>query len=147
MMEQLIQNMKHCLGTVVCLYFKTHSYHFNIEGIHFPSLHPFFEEQYKILWKSIDDFGEQIRQLNAYAPSSLARMIELSKIEEQPHVPTAPDMILDLLENHGTMIALLTETFQIANKENKQGLANFLAERLEAHTKMQWMLRATSKIE
>jgi starvation-inducible DNA-binding protein len=126
---------------------KTHHFHFNIEGIHFPSFHPFFEEQYKILWKSIDDFAEQLRQLDSYAPYSPTRLIELSRIKEQPLVPTAPDMILELLEDHQKLIDLLTITFGLANKTNKQGLANFIAERIEASTKMRWMLRVTSKIE
>lgn len=146
-MNELIQNLKDCLGTAFVLYFKTHACHWNIEGIHFPAFHPFFENQYKIIWKSIDDFSEQLRQLDAYAPSSLFRMIELSKIEEQPHVPTAPDMVQELFEGHEVMIALLTTTFQLATKENKQGLANFIADRIEAHTKMRWMLRVTAKTE
>lgn len=146
-MNDLIQYMKHCLGTVFSLYVKTHAFHFNIEGIHFPSFHPFFEDQYQILWKSIDDFAEQMRQLDSYAPYSPSRLMELSKIQEQPLVPTAPDMILELLHDHEIMIELLGQTFQIANKLNKQGLANFIAERIEAHTKMRWMLRVTAKIE
>lgn len=146
-MEELIQNMKYCLGTVVALYFKTHAFHFNVEGIHFPAMHLFFDGQYKELWESVDDFGEQIRQLEAYAPSSLLRMLELSKIEEQPHVPSAHDMVTELVDDHKIMISLLTATFAAAVKENKQGLANFLADRLEAHNKMLWMLRSTAKID
>jgi starvation-inducible DNA-binding protein len=146
-MDELIQSLKKCIGTVTCLYFKTHAFHWNIQGIHFPSLHPFFEDQYKNIWKSIDDFSEQLRQLDAYAPAALSRILELSQIEEQIHVPTAPDMIQELLEGHEIMISLLSQTFQLASKANKQGLANFIADRIEAHTKMRWMLRATSKIE
>jgi starvation-inducible DNA-binding protein len=144
-MEQLIQTMKECLGTVMVLYFKTHGFHWNVEGAIFPAYHKFFEEQYEKMWESVDGFAEQIRQLDAYSPSSLGRMIELSKINEQPKVPEPVEMIEELFQDHCTLITMLTEAFTIATQENKQGLANFLADKIEDHTKMRWMLRATGK--
>jgi DNA-binding ferritin-like protein len=45
------------------------------------------------------------------------------------------------------MIDFLNMCFQSATEENKQGIANFIAERLDAHEKHQWMIRSTLKKE
>jgi DNA-binding ferritin-like protein len=43
------------------------------------------------------------------------------------------------------MIELLNNCFSSAENENKQGIANFIAERLDAHEKHQWMIRSILK--
>lgn len=43
------------------LYFKTHSYHWNITGPEFYSLHLMLETQYQLLWESLDKIAERIR--------------------------------------------------------------------------------------
>jgi DNA-binding ferritin-like protein len=56
-------------------------------------------------------------------------------------------MIEELLENNTTMIDLLNQCFASAEQENNQGIANFIAERLDAHGKHGWMLRSFLKDE
>jgi starvation-inducible DNA-binding protein len=144
-MDKLIQLMKISLGTVFTYYLKTHSAHWNVEGISFVSLHRLFGDVYQDAWTSVDDIAEQIRQLDAYAPGSLERFIELSRIKGTNEVLTAHDMLLMLMKDTEAVMAVLTETFHAAEAEDKQGLANFLAARIEAHSKYRWQLRATAK--
>jgi hypothetical protein len=42
---------------------------------------------------------------------------------------------------------VLNEAFVAATQENQQGIANFIAERLDAHGKHGWMLRSVLKKE
>ncbi len=58
---------------------------------------------------------------------------------------TARLMLEELLANNGQMLDLLNETFQVATEENQQGIANFIAERIDAHQKHGWMLRSYLK--
>jgi DNA-binding ferritin-like protein len=53
-------------------------------------------------------------------------------------------MIAELYEDNSKILMLLNEVFPIANEEN-QGIANFIAERIEAHGKHGWMLRSILK--
>jgi DNA-binding ferritin-like protein len=41
----------------------------------------------------------------------------------------------------------LNETFATAEQENQQGIANFIAERIDAQQKHAWMLRSFLKDE
>lgn len=144
-MDKLIHSMKVTLGTAFVFYSKAHACHWNVEGISFVSLHKLFGEIYQDTWESIDDIAEQIRQLDAYAPGSLERFIELSRLKGTNEVLQAHDMIIMLLKDTEVLITVLTEAFHAAEAENKQGLANFLAGRVEAHSKWRWQLRATAK--
>jgi DNA-binding ferritin-like protein len=45
------------------------------------------------------------------------------------------------------MLDLLNQVFQVATEENQQGIANFIAERIDAHQKHGWMLRSYLKEE
>jgi DNA-binding ferritin-like protein len=56
-------------------------------------------------------------------------------------------MIEELLANNNQLLDLLNETFATAEQENQQGIANFIAERLDAHQKHGWMLRSFLKDE
>jgi starvation-inducible DNA-binding protein len=105
-----------------------------------------FGKIYTDVWNSIDDMAEQIRQLDAYAPASLERMIALSRINRSNSgmLPTG-QMLTGLFEDNDVVIAVLTEALHVAEAEDKQGLVNFLAGRLEAHSKWRWQLRASAK--
>jgi starvation-inducible DNA-binding protein len=141
----LIEAMKIVLGTSFALYLKMHVAHWNVEGPDFPALHAFFGEMYAEIWASIDETAEQIRQLDAYAPSSMERMLELSKVVSLNDPLPARDLVLTLITDQEIMLGCLSDAFHTAEATDKQGLANYLAERMEAHSKHRWQLRATSK--
>jgi len=54
-------------------------------------------------------------------------------------------MFQELYQDNSIMIELLNGIFTSATGENKQGIANFIAERLDAHNKHAWMLRSILK--
>jgi starvation-inducible DNA-binding protein len=145
-MDNLIHLLKITLGTVFVFYGKAHACHWNVEGSLFISLHKLFGEIYQDTWESVDDIAEQIRQLDAYAPASLERFIELSRIKGINEVLTSHEMLLMLVKDTETLLAVLTESLHAAEAEDKQGLVNFLASRIEAHNKWRWQLRSSAKI-
>jgi len=42
------------------------------------------------------------------------------------------------------MLNDLRKAFDIANQANEQGIANFIAERIDMHAKWDWQLKATT---
>lgn len=144
-MNDLIDAMKVVLGTAFAFYFKSHAFHWNVEGPTFVSLHKLFEEIYEDTWESVDAIAEQIRQLDAYTPCAMQRFISLSKITSENNVLPAHDMIVMLMKDSETLIEVLTLAGHLATSHDKQGLANFIGERIEMHTKWRWQLRATAK--
>jgi DNA-binding ferritin-like protein len=54
-------------------------------------------------------------------------------------------MIEELLSDNGKMVELLMRCFESAQTERQEGIANFIAERIDAHGKHGWMLRSFLK--
>ena len=141
----LADNLKVLLGSTFAFYVKIHGFHFNIEGDNFPQYHEVLGDFYTEVYGSIDPIGEYIRTLDSYTPGSLTRYAELTIIQDQLKIPRAELMFAELFEDNSKMIELLNHCFSSASHENKQGIANFIAERLDAHEKHQWMIRSVLK--
>ena len=138
--------LKTLLATEYTFAIKSQYFHWNVEGPDFAQLHEFFGELYEeVNDNSIDRCAEFIRTLDEYTPGSFERFAELSVIQGQTKVPRARLMIEELLGNNTQVIDVLNQCFAEAEQENQQGIANFIAERLDAHGKHGWMLRSFLK--
>jgi starvation-inducible DNA-binding protein len=144
-MEQLVEQMKTILGTTFGLYFKAHSYHWNVEGPDFAQYHKFLGKFYESVYGNVDPIAEHIRSLDSYAPVALSRMLELSDIEEKDSVPTALAMIADLKTNNERYMMHLRAGIVAADEANEPAVSNFLQDILDQHQKQAWMLRSITK--
>jgi starvation-inducible DNA-binding protein len=142
----LADNLKTLLATEYAYAVKAQFFHWNVEGPDFAQLHGFFAMLYDdVNDNAIDQTAEYIRTLDDYTPGSFERFLELSRISGQTKVPRARLMLEELLANNEQMIELLNETFAVAEQENQQGIANFIAERIDAHGKWGWQIRSFLK--
>ena len=142
----LADDLKILLATQYAFAVKTQYFHWNVEGPDFAQLHEFFQNLYQEVYNnSIDRTAEFIRSLDEYTPGSMERFIELSAVAGQLRVPRARLMIEELLSDATLMIDMLNQYFESAEQENQQGIANFIAERLDAMAKHAWMLRSFLK--
>ena len=142
----LADALKTLLATEYAFVVKAQLFHWNVEGPDFAQLHEFFGDLYNEVYdNSIDRTAEYIRTLEDYTPGSFERFQELSIIQGQTKIPRARLMIEELLANNGQMIELLNKTFEVAQNERQEGIANFIAERIDAHGKHGWMLRSFLK--
>ena len=141
----LADDLKTLLATEYAFVIKTQNFHWNVEGPDFAQYHNFFQELYEEVYGIIDQTAEYIRTLDVYAPGSFERFTELSVIMGQTKIPRAMLMIKELLDDNSAILQILTQTFQSATDENNEGIANFIAERMDAHNKHAWMLRSFLK--
>jgi len=126
------------------LYVKTLNYHWNVKGIIFHDFHALFKEQYEKLLDIADDVAERVRTLGLPAHGTMAEFSQSSLTEKPGAVPSAKQMIKNLLTDHETIIKLIRADLQkIADDLGDLGTNNFLTEIMERHEKMAWMLRAT----
>ena len=137
--------LKTLLGTQFAHYVKAHGFHWNVETPDFYQYHKFFQKIYEDAYEAIDPTAEYIRSLGEYAPGSMERFLELSVIPGQTKIPRARLMVEELLADSEIMVNLLDLCCAAATQENKQDVANFIAERLSQTNKFAWQLRATLK--
>jgi starvation-inducible DNA-binding protein len=137
--------MKILLASNFTYYLKAHFFHWSVEGPDFYQYHKFLQKVYEDSYEAVDPIAEFIRTLGEYAPGSLTRYNELTRIQDQTKVPRAQLMLEELLSDSHVMIELLNECFAAATQENKQDIANFIAERLTATNRFIWMLSSFLK--
>ena len=144
-MDTLIEIMRKVLADTFAMYLKAHNYHWNVEGSNFPQYHDFFGNLYEELHGAVDPIAEEIRALNAYAPGSFSRYLELTEIEDELSIPNGVEMARRLVMDNEKVLATLDIAFKLADELDQQGLADFIAGRIDAHKKHGWMLRSITK--
>lgn len=144
-METLVELMKKILADSFTMYLKTHNFHWNVEGPDFVQYHDFLGNLYQEIFDSIDKTAEEIRALGAYAPGSMKRFLELTDIEEETLMLSAREMFEKLIEDNNKIINTLNVAFDLSTELKEQGVANYLADRIDIHKKHGWMLRSIIK--
>ena len=144
-MDELVQAMKKALADTFAFYLKAQGFHWNVEGPNFPQYHALFDTIYNEVYGSIDQFAEEIRAMDAYAPASFARFSELTSLEDEIQILNAQGMLAKLLADNDVVLSGLEQAYELAEVAHNHGLSNFLAERQDAHKKHAWQLKATLK--
>jgi starvation-inducible DNA-binding protein len=145
MNEELLSSLKQAMADSFVLYYKAHAYHWNVEGADFKQYHDLFSVIYLEIFEAIDTLAEHIRQLDDYAPASLSQLKSLSMISEDEEVVSAMSMVSRLLDANNLTLASLMMAYRAADNATELGLANFIQDRIAAHQKHGWMLKATLK--
>lgn len=139
--EKSVAILMQYLSDVFFLYMKTHSFHINITGFHFYTLHEMLEEQYKSLFESIDEVAERIRAVGAHVPLNYAQLRAHSKITEVTDIPDEGGMLKALCQDHEAVIQKLRVNIETLNATDV-GSGDFLTGQIQEHEKMAWMLRS-----
>jgi starvation-inducible DNA-binding protein len=144
-MAKLADSLKTLMSDVVTEYFVAHGYHWNVEGSDFSQYHALFEDIYSDVYKSIDPLAENLRKLDVYAPFSLKTFLDSRTVESKEVKPDPKAMAKELLRINDEVAKSVKVAFDAAIKEDQQGIANFLAERIDMHAKWSWQLKASTK--
>ncbi|MBN8895523.1 MAG: DNA starvation/stationary phase protection protein [Rhodanobacter sp.] len=140
--EAVAKHLSKLLADTYSLYLKTHSFHWNVTGPQFNSLHLMFETQYNALWLAADEVAERIRTLDVFAPGSYSQFAKLSSIKDEPGVPDWQEMVGQLVEGHEIVAATARDALKAANAAGDDGTADMVTGRLKEHEKTAWMLRS-----
>lgn len=143
--KKVVEGLSKLLADTYTLYLKTHSFHWNVTGPMFQTLHLMFQTQYTEMWTNVDLIAERIRSLDAPAPGTYAQFSKLASIKETAGVPTAQEMLKILLDGHEAVTRTARSIFPAAEKANDQPTMDLLTQRMEVHEKTAWMLRSLLK--
>ena len=142
----LADTLKVLLATSYAFVIKAQNFHWNVEGPDFPEYHKFLGDLYSEVYdNAIDQTAEYVRTLQAYTPGSIERFAELSAIQGQTKVPRAELMFAELEQDNQKILEMWKQAFHVAEEADEQGIADFIAGRIDAHGKHGWMLRSILK--
>lgn len=142
----LLLALRTALADAVTLYLRAHGLHWNVKGGSFGTFaqwHSLFGAIYEDTFNSVDPLAENLLKLGSDAPFRLSELISLRSIQDAAVLDDPLAMAADLLAANEQMLVTLNRTFAEANAANEQGIANFIAERIDQHQKWSWQLRAS----
>lgn len=144
-MDELIRLLNKALADTFVLALKTQNVHWNVEDPDFYAYHKFTQDMYEELFGAVDPIAEHIRSVDGYAVGSIGQYLQRKSIDEFVVLPRPLQAFSELLNDHQKVISVLMEAFHMAEKFMEHGLSNFIQDRMDAHKKHMWMLRATVK--
>lgn len=121
---------------VFAVYAMAHEAHWNVAGDDFAQYHDLFGEFYEDTYGSVDPLAENIRKLGSLAPCLVVE--ERGEYTSDPMILTAR-----LLGMNDALLERIGQAFDVASAAGQQGIANFLAERQDAHQMWAWKLRSS----
>ncbi|WP_442886496.1 Dps family protein [Arsukibacterium sp.] len=130
------------LADTYTLYLKTHNYHWNVTGPMFQTLHTLFETHYNELALAVDDIAERIRALGEFAPGSYKEFAKLTNLKEADGIPTAEEMIKDLVKGQEAIAKTARSIVPVADGAADEVTLDLLTQRMTVHEKNAWMLRS-----
>jgi HK97 family phage prohead protease len=144
----LNEELTELLADVVSFYFRAHGAHWNVKGADFSEYHKLFLKIYEDVYESIDPIAENLRKLGSIAPFTLGSFLALRSIDDAATILQDPIALAnDLLAANDIILDELSDAFDCATNYNQQGVANFLAGRIDQHQFWKWQLTASLGME
>ena len=143
--KQLAKGLTEALADTYRMVFKTHAYHWNVEGPLFYSIHHLTDEQYEDMFAAADDLAERIRALGQLAPNRLSDIIAASVVKDADNLPSAQAMVEDLAKDHERIANRMHKLIELAEAQKDPVTVDMVTTRSAFHEKAAWMLRATAK--
>lgn len=144
----LAEELNELLANVVSFYFKSHGAHWNVMGQDFAEYHELFGEIYADSYSSIDPIAENVRKLGKPALAGLSAIALTAELTDTaPDVTDARTLAMEILSANEMLIEELVEVLDCAVMHNQQGIANFLADRIDSHQKWKWQLSSSLGVD
>jgi starvation-inducible DNA-binding protein len=140
--KKIVEGLARMQADTYTLYLKTHNFHWNVTGPMFQTLHLMFQTQYNEIWLAVDVIAERIRALGFPAPGSYKEFAALTEIKDSKGVPSAKEMIRQLVDGQETVVRTARAIFPIAEAAGDQPTADVLTQRMTVHEQNAWMLRS-----
>lgn len=139
----LVNTLRDVLANVFVLYHAAHRAHWNVTGSDFAQYHELFGNIYEDIYSSVDPFAENIRKLGG-KPYDLLEVVEKSDIDDDATSTSSSSLARDLKKKNAQVIVMLKDAFDVAAGAREQGIANFIADRIDQHEKWDWQLTAST---
>lgn len=135
--------LRHLLSDVYSLQFLAHAAHWNVRGADFAQYHELFGEIYEDISGSIDPLAENILKTGGMAPQNLTELQMLRTVMDPMDGDTPAGLAQVVADLNDQVLARLNEAFIRLDQMGEQGVADFIAGRIDAHQKWRWQLRAS----
>lgn len=145
--RKICEGLREILADTAIVYFKTHGFHWNVEGSNFYGIHLMLEKFYTEVWESLDEIAERIRALGERAPTDLHELLEIAGIRENENSPAPHVMVRILQDDYSALAKKNHELAKLAESLGDMVTQDMLNEKNAFLEKAAWMLRSSATSE
>lgn len=143
-MTTLQKSLLTLLSDSYALYRMAQTFHWNVTGPNFASLHALFEQQYTDLAMAIDEMAERLRALDVVIPVQLGPSSSgIADLTDADQDIDAEGMVRRILAANTAVANSARSLAEQAEEANDPVTADMGIGRAQVHEKMAWMLKAT----
>lgn len=139
----LLTTYRTVVAKTIAMAYHTHVAHWNVMGRDFPELHALFDTIYSEVDGSVDALAEDLRTLKELAPASLVSIAKIAGEGTPKETNDPAALVASVAAENDTLIVACKAAYEAAEAAKEYGLSGRMQERLLAHAKHAWMLRAT----
>ena len=141
--RDIINSLNEFLANTAVVYYKTHGFHWNVEGANFYGMHLMFEKFYTKLWKSMDETAERIRALGERVPQSYTDLLPMATILEHEAAPHGQVMAQILRNDYFDLADNALKIAELATKHGDLVTTDMMIKRAAFLQKAAWMLHSS----
>jgi starvation-inducible DNA-binding protein len=136
------------LADVFALYLKTKNFHWHVSGPHFRDYHLMLDEQSEQIFAITDDIAERVRKIGGTTLRSIGHIAKLQTVEDNDEAYVAPlDMLRELMGDNKSLVALMREAHEIADKHNDSATTSLLENFIDQAERRTWFLFEASRTQ
>src|SRR5271156_3449389 len=138
--------MNALLADAFALYLKTKNFHWHMSGPHFRYYHLLLDEQGDQIFAMTDDIAERVRKIGGVTIRSIGHISRLQRISDNDAEYVDPqDMLAELREDNGTLLAAMRETHDLTDEENYVATTSLLENWIDETERRIWFLFETGR--
>jgi starvation-inducible DNA-binding protein len=141
--RDITNSLNEFLANTAVVYYKTHGFHWNVEGANFYGMHLMLEKFYTKLWKSMDETAERIRALGERVPQSFEELLPMATILENETAPSNQIMAQILRNDYNALAENALKVAEIATEHADLVTTDMMTKRATFLQKAAWMLHST----
>jgi starvation-inducible DNA-binding protein len=118
--------------------------HWNLRGVQFLSLHPFFDQLAAELGNNIDEVAERVMTLGGVTDGTAASVVKVSRMPAfKPKDHSDSEYAQRVLEAVGEFLSGVNSARKVAEGQGDPDTVDMLTEVVSLYEKRAWFLRAT----
>lgn len=145
----IIDKLKETLANHIEASLGVQGFHWNIEGQDFNQFHDFFSDVYSGIYSEVDRLAEYVRIVSS-GSEYVNSVVDITKTNKTLSISIIVgdkpvQMCKEIININNALLQNVSDLFDMASKENEQGLANYCADRIDYHKKLNWKLISITK--
>lgn len=145
--NETVSKLKRLLSSWTVFYQKAHTFHWDLTGENFLSLHKHLENIYEESVKHTDEIAERLRQIGEKTSLTLNGASADSAVQDSNDADTANAVIQDLITGIAQLTSLQTEVFNESDEQGDYVTADLMTQLSKWCEFNSWFLASIAGVE